>query len=176
MTGPRLLRLGGAALASLWLAASCASGNGDPGPSADPTTTTTSVEDAVLDAYRAFWDGFFAAADPPDPNHRALSEVATGEQLDRLRELFTERRTEGIAARRGETRQHPQLIGVSETRATVADCWLDEGVMVDAETGEVISDRKVWLEGEFTLERDGGTWKVASNAITERREDRPCDA
>lgn len=167
-------RLIGALLVGVVSVSAC-SGGGDAAAPAPTTTTTTSVEEAVLDAYLAFWDAFFLAADPPDPDHPALAEVATGEQLERLQELFAQRQADGIANRRGATRQRPHVVSATPDRATVADCWLDEAVLVDVETGKVIGDRKVWTEGEFLLVREGGTWKVASNAITERGDDQPCE-
>lgn len=167
-------RLIGALLVGVASLSAC-SGGGDDAAPAPTTTTTTRVEEAVLDAYLAFWDAFALAADPPNPDHPALAETATGEQLERLRTLFAERRDDGIAADPGDTRQRPRVVEVTRSRATVADCWLDEGVMTDAQTGALISDRKIWTEGEFVLVRIDSAWKVQSSSITERGEDRPCE-
>ena len=124
------------------------------------TTTTTTPEEVVLAAYRAFWDAYLEAADPVNPEHPVLAEVATGEELDQLRNAFLARLTAGEVIR-GEVELAPRITEVDGTAATVTDCYLDRTGIYDAATGER-KDTESGLRHLVTVDLvlEGTSWKV----------------
>jgi hypothetical protein len=157
-------------VAALLAITSC--GDGDPGSAATPTsvsttsttvtTTTTTVEEAVLAAYLRFWDGYLEAADPMNPEHPVLDDVATGEELQQLRSAFLARLSAGEVIR-GDLELAPVPTAVDETTATVTDCYLDRTGVYDAVSGER-KDRESGVRHRVTarLALEGSAWKVAS--------------
>lgn len=124
----------------------------------------SSAEDEVLAAYFAFWDAFFEAADPPNPDHPALERVATGEQLERLRELFAEDLRES-RVRRGGPEFHPEVTELTEDSATVRDCYLDAAGIYDSDTGERLDPGDEYVLALVTLISTDGVWKVAETSL-----------
>lgn len=166
----RVLRTGfvvGLALTAV-TAAGC--GGGRSTPATTPTTTsttrpgptTTSVNDGVEAAYRAFWDVYLLAADPMEPEHPALGEVATGEQLKQVRSAFLARKSAGEVIR-GELDLKPSAITVDGDTATLTDCYLDRTGVYRAQTGERV-DKESGVRHliRVRLVREGGAWKVAA--------------
>lgn len=165
-----------ATVAAAILVVAC-SDDGDPaaisttatGPSTSPSTTagattTTAVDDeqAVLDAYVAFWNhGFLVAADPMDPTHPALAEHATGTQLETLQRAFLARQTNGEVIR-GSLDLAPRIVSVVGETATVRDCYLDDTGVFDAATGER-HDTPTGVRHlvTATLVVEGDAWKVS---------------
>jgi hypothetical protein len=125
-------------------------------------TSTTTVADAILAGYRAFWDGYLEAADPMSPDHPVLERVATGGQLRQLRSAFLARRSAGEVIR-GELDLAPRVTEVDGGNATVSDCYLDRTGVYDAATGQR-KDRESGVRHRVTvrLVREGSDWKVAS--------------
>lgn len=126
------------------------------------TTTTASADEDVLGAYELFWDGYLQAADPMNPEHPVLADVATGDQLRQLRSAFLARLSAGEVIR-GELETAPEVIDVEAEAATVRDCYLDRTGIYDAASGE----RKDVESGirhlvTVSLVRESGRWKVAS--------------
>lgn len=171
-----------AALAGLVLAA-C---DGDPG-SADPATsssspsssssstpTTVDEEAAVIEAYLAELDAFYAAANPPNPDHPALEETMTGAELTAVRSLLEDLKSRDHAIRRGSaTRNDPRVTSVDRQSAVVTDCATDADVTVHLPTGDIVDDEVV--HGRFTtrLVREHGRWKVAEARFEEL--EHPCE-
>ena len=140
-----------------------------------PTTTTTRTQEtptstseasdeeaAVLDAYEAFWDAYLEAADPMDPQHPVLQEHATGEQLQQVTGAFLARLSAGEVIR-GEFDLAPVMVELTDSTATVSDCYLDRSGVFDAETGERL-DQESGVRHLVTAELrfEDGSWKVAS--------------
>jgi hypothetical protein len=159
-------------LAAVLLLGSAACG-GDDDSAATTTTTraqesTTSTseasdeEAAVLDAYEAFWDAYLEAADPMVPQHRVLQEHATGEQLQQVTGAFLARLSAGEVIR-GEIDLAPVVVELTDSTATVSDCYLDRSGVFDAETGERL-DQESGVRHLVTAELrfEDGSWKVAS--------------
>src|SRR5688572_28815009 len=163
--GIRPVRVALSALLALGAAGSCADGDASPSTtiSAPPSTTTTVGEDqAVLDAYVAFWnDGYLEAADPMDPTNPALAAHATGEQLETLERAFLARQTNGEVIR-GTLDLQPRVVSVVGETATVRDCYLDNTGVFDAESGER-HDTATGVRHLITatLVVEGDTWKVS---------------
>lgn len=129
---------------------------------AQTTTSTTTVEQATLRAYQAFWDGYLEAADPMNPEHPVLADVATGDQLRQLRGAFLARLSAGEVIR-GDLKTAPDVVEVSGAMATVRDCYLDRTGVFDAGTG-VRKDAETGVRHLVTvrLVQEASTWKVAS--------------
>ena len=126
------------------------------------TTTTTTADEEVLGAYESFWDGYLQAADPMNPEHPVLGDVATGDQLRQLRSAFLARLSAGEVIR-GEVETAPEVIDVESRAATVRDCYLDRTGIYDAATGQ----RKDTESGvrhlvTVSLVQESDRWKVAS--------------
>lgn len=149
------------------LAAGCTSGDDADRPSTATTAERTSMtaeaaaEDDVLAAYRAFWNAYLAAGDPMNPAHPGLPLVATGDELDRVRETFSGYFAEGFVIR-GSLDLSPELESLESGRAEVRDCYRDRTHLFDADTGEQQDPPdEPRFEVIATLELDDGTWKVA---------------
>lgn len=131
----------------------------------DTTSTTVSADEAVLDAYRAFWnEGYLVAADPMDPTHPALAAHATGSQLETLQRAFLARQTNGEVIR-GTLDLAPRVVSVVGETATVRDCYLDNTGIYDAATGER-HDTATGVRHLITatLVLEDGIWKVSDLA------------
>lgn len=161
----------GSLTAALALAlAACSGGDGESITTtttrAQESTTSTSEasdeEAAVLDAYEAFWDAYLEAADPMDPQHPVLQEHATGEQLQQVTGAFLARLSAGEVIR-GEFDLAPVVVELTDSTATVSDCYLDRSGVFDAETGERL-DQESGVRHLVTAELrfEDGSWKVAS--------------
>lgn len=140
-----------------------------PGSTTEPTTITTgstttptTVEDAVLTGYRQFWDTYLEAADPMDPMHPGLDDVATGEELSQVRNAFLARSTANEVVR-GELDLAPKVTGVAGSEATVTDCYMDRTGIYDATTGER-KDVESGVRHLVTVQlvHESSAWKVAS--------------
>ena len=155
----------------LVMGALAACGGGDDSASPDPpssttstsaATSTTTVEESVIAAYGAFWDGYLKAADPMNPEHPVLAEVATGEQLRQLRSAFLARLSAGEVIRGGLDKA-PDVVEVSGDTATVSDCYLDRTGIYDSKTGQR-KDTETGVRHLVTvrLVREASVWKVTS--------------
>lgn len=164
----RLINVGVGLLVATAVLAGC--GTDDDGASPDPTTSTpattttttaASGDQEALGAYQAFWDGYLEAADPMDPEHPVLAEVATGEQLRQLRSAFLARLSAGEVIR-GDVETAAEVIELAGGAATVRDCYLDRTGVFDAETG-TRKDAESGVRHLVTvsLVQEAGTWKVA---------------
>lgn len=147
--------------------------------SAPSSTTTTfdreAEEQAVIDAYLAELDAFYAAANPPDPDHPDLEKYATGRELAFLRELMTELTGDGIAIERGaQTQYQPVVKALTDSRAIVEDCVTDADRQVSVETGEPVDEEIVFGRLLTTLRKLPDGWKVERSQFTEL--ETPCAA
>lgn len=129
---------------------------------APPLTSTTSVEEEALHAYQEFWDGYLEAADPMNPEHPVLEQVATGDQLRQLRSAFLARLSAGEVIR-GQLETAPVVVEVSDEAATIRDCYLDRTGVFDANTG-ARKDAETGVRHlvNVRLVQEASTWKVAS--------------
>ena len=151
-------------------AASCSNGGdkkGDPAttattPTTGATTTTSSPEQAVLAAYRAFWDGYLKAADPMDPRNPVLAQVAAGDELQQVQRAFLARQSAGEVIR-GTLDLAPAVQSVNGSSATVTDCYADHTGIYDAASG-ARKDQESGVRHRVTVQvvLDGSTWKVST--------------
>lgn len=132
--------------------------------SSTTSTTTSADEQAVLDAYNAFWQSYVEAttSNPMDPNHPGLAQHATGEELDTVRRTILARSSAGEIFR-GSMDLAPEVTDLSGDRATIRDCHDDNLEIVDAATGAVKEpDDPVRKLVDVSLVLEGGTWRVAT--------------
>ena len=147
-----------------------------PTTTASTTTASTSttesadlesnIESVLADRVRGYFDARASAnaAPAPDPLSPGLAEYATGEELAAVVANTERRRDGGEAIRPGETALAEIRVAagtVNRDSATVAACVIDDGVIFDVASGEVINDDVVTHNYQIELVLDGGVWKVA---------------
>ena len=154
-------------VALLALSAACSGGGHGATATTQPrsesatSSTATAGEQEALDAYRAFWDAYLAAADPMDPLSTRLSDHATGTELETVRTAFIARRSGGEVIR-GTVDLAPRVVSIVGDAATVRDCYLDNTGVYDAATG-TRKDTATGVRHLITasLVREGTAWKVS---------------
>jgi hypothetical protein len=130
------------------------------------TTTTEdprkALEGEVVAAYEASWTDFIEAGDPPSPDAEFLEDHLAGDALDVTRDLLAKYQAEGVALR-GTFEVDAAVRDVTDDRAVVADCGLDQLQLVEPRSGTVLEGHDEDRDGyvaELTLE--GNAWKVTS--------------
>lgn len=131
-----------------------------PRPSTPGPTPSPSPEQAVLAAYRRYWEQYSRAVLELDPT---LAEgAATGEELDGIRSEIADLRARGRAIR-VDVQLNPVVVEIREDAATIYDEFVNRSFTVDAGTKE---PRQASGSGEvvrdvYYLRRMGdGVWKV----------------
>ena len=144
--------------------------------STEATTTTApadKAEQAVLKAYQGYFDAILAANDPPDQFHPALRQYATGEAFQSVFEAAQGNRLAGRALRLPEnsrTEHRAEVISIEGEQAAVRDCAIDDVLVVNIETGEVLNDEVATQLRTATLVREESSWKVSFTKLEERWE------
>lgn len=144
--------------------------------STEATTTTApanEAEQAVLDAYKGYFDAILAANDPPDQFHPALRQYATGEAFQSVFEAAQGNRLAGRALRLPEssrTEHRAEIVSIEGEQATVRDCAIDDVLVVNIGTGEVVNDEVATQLRTATLVREEGSWKVSFTKLEQRWE------
>ena len=139
-------------------------------PEAEETSTTaaqdeSSIEILLGDAVRAYFDAREAASSGPrpDPTDPALAEVAASAELERLIQSIQDKVDAGQAIRPGEQALADIGVGFVEQAgdfATVAACSIDDGVIFDVATGDVVNDEVLTHNYRVDLALLDGVWKV----------------
>ncbi|WP_327362141.1 hypothetical protein [Streptomyces sp. NBC_01296] len=121
----------------------------------------------VQQAYDTYWATWLAANRAPDPQDPAVERVATGPQLQELRDNLAQSKTHGqvLLGEVGHRIDGVEAPG-AQTRI-LHDCVdLDRWLIHDAKTGQPIDQLqdKPTQMGAFTLtrEKEGAPWKVSS--------------
>jgi hypothetical protein len=109
-----------------------------------------------------------SAAPSPDPNSPLLGTYAAGDALADLRDAIRNRQERGVARRSSPT--HLSIIGIGEatTNGFVAfaeACQIDDDVLFDIATGDIVDDSVVTRMLVAQFERMNGTWKVVGLAL-----------
>lgn len=138
------------------------------------STTTVTEEEAILAANQGYWDTWILANNPPNPDHPDLARYATGAALESNRSSITENQALGRAFRArtgGQARHSTQIEARASEFASVVDCSIDDGVVVDVLDGSVLDDSvATWLY-RTTLQRSpAGDWRVAFVNVESRWE------
>ena len=121
-----------------------------------------SLEADVVAAYEASWADFVNAGDPPSPDAEFLADHMGGEALTVTRNLLRQYHAEGVVLR-GTFTVDAAVTELSEDRAVIEDCALDELEVVVPDSGRVAEGHDDERDG-FVAEliMDGGLWKVIS--------------
>ncbi|MDZ7734466.1 MAG: hypothetical protein U5R31_16585 [Acidimicrobiia bacterium] len=144
-------------------------------PGSEPPTTSAGDEarppghQEILDGYVAYWDARFAAnTGTPNPHDPALAEHATGAQLDAV---VAETRANLEAGLVFDERHDPAdfqevtVVSVEGDVAEVQECVVDDGLVIDTHTGEVVDDEVSTAQRAGELRRVEGRWRVAATSI-----------
>lgn len=165
------------AMTLAFFSVACASDSSPPATSSSSSSSSTSVtvesedeEQAVIDAYLAAIDAFYLAANPPDPDHPALTRHYGEPLLTNVQEFLRQLADEGILLERGSaTANHPRLRNLSSDRAELTDCLNDADVQRDRESLEVVNDEVVYAEFTALLELREDTWVLIGRSQTAER-------
>jgi hypothetical protein len=134
----------------------------------------SSGEQEIIDRYVAFWDARFAAnSGTPNPNDPALAEYATGAQLTAVVAETQENLDEGLAFRaRPDPADFRQVtvVSVEGDQAVVQECFVDDGLVIERATGDVVNDTIATHSVRGELARVDGEWRVSSTRLVQRWE------
>lgn len=183
----RWLTLGTSLVIIVLLGAACDSGDdgaaGGAGADADPTTTapettTTTLpettttaaptpEEEVLAAYAGYWAAVDDVFGPPvvTPDLPALPMHATGEVLEGVitnAERTRDRNEVYRVPEDGLYSHQATVLSIEESTAIVRDCNVDDTVVIDTVSGDVLDDAVVTKLYIAMLVEEEGQWKVAS--------------
>jgi hypothetical protein len=140
-----------------------------PAPTASPSERATDpVAEAVLDAYQGYWDAILAANDPPDENHPGLKRYATGAAYESVFNAAQTNRLAGRALRlptNSVSGHRVEVVSIDGDTARVRDCTVNDGLVVDVDTGDVVNDEVVTRLATGRLRRVDGLRKVATTTV-----------
>jgi hypothetical protein len=138
--------------------------------SVPPTTSgrdgaPDAAEQEVIDRYLGYWAARLEAnSGVPDPAHPGLAEFATGAQLDAAMSEAQSNLEAGLAYRQREDPaafQRVEVVSIDGNTALVQECFVDDGLVVRQDTGEVVDDDITTHNVRADLVReDGGDWRV----------------
>lgn len=138
-----------------------------------PSSEWTSEQQAVLDDFMAARAAFSASLESPDPDDPTLAATHVDPMLTEVKNINAQWLGFGQAGRFPEgsiSRTDPLSIDIVGDQATVETCGVDDSVVYDVATGNVINDDIVTVRASSTLERDGDHWKLATRSELERWE------
>lgn len=124
--------------------------------------------------YLGFWQARFEANQaPPNPDLPALREFATGEQLENVVSETRNRRDEGVALRAPDpsvASHDVSVISIDGDHAEVQDCFVNDGVLYEVATGDVVDSSVVTRSVSGVMVREGGAWKLARATVIQEWE------
>lgn len=139
--------------------------------SAPPVTTGPTGADAaeqeVIDRYLGYWAARLEAnSGVPDPAHPGLAEFATGAQLEAAMSEAQSNLEAGLAYRQREDPaaiQRVEVVSIDGDVAVVQECYVDDGLVVRQDTGDVVDDDISThnVRGDLVREH-GGPWRVSA--------------
>lgn len=128
----------------------------------------------ILDRYLAFWEARFDAnTEPVNPDDGRLADLATGAQLDNVREETRQRAEDGLAFRRPPdsiTERRPRIVSVDGDTATIQDCAINDSIVYRVATGEVVDDTVATRSVTATMRLVDGQWRLESAREIQRWE------
>lgn len=135
-----------------------------------PTKTTTAEQDAVLKAYRKWYEECVPAAQADPLNaQKHLKPCAANPQLDATVQLFVTKYSEG-KQQSGTSVLNPQETHLAGDTAVIRDCMDDSAVKVkDVKTGKVLFTGNAKESTTTELEKINGTWFVVGTAYSWER-------
>jgi len=137
-------------------------------PAPAPATTPTDDEAAIIAAVHGYWDAIIDSSNPPDRRHPELARFATGEALTVALRTIERRESlrQGVRLPEGSAYRHAPVLERLETaRAVIRDCSIDDSVVYDLNSGQVLNDAVATNIWRTSLVYVDGGWKVASNEL-----------
>ena len=130
------------------------------------TAPTPPAQQVVATRVRAFFAARDAANAAPvaNPDAPQLADAASGTALQDLRDETTRRRDAGQAIRNGQQNLAAIRVGfvtVNGATATAAACSIDDGVIFEVTTGQVVNDAVMTHNYRIDLELTGDVWRVS---------------
>ena len=133
-----------------------------------------SAEQQVVDRYVAYWEARLAAnSGTPNPQHPALAEYATGAQFAAVTAETEQNLDEGLAFRPRESPANVhrvRVVSIEGDRAVVQECFVDDGLVVRRDTGEVLNDEVATQNVRGELTRVDGVWRVSKAELIQEWE------
>jgi hypothetical protein len=118
----------------------------------------------VLEAYLAYWRMVDRVNNPPNPADPEIAQRTTGDELVFLIQRLQTNETNHIVIRAPEgsrSRHRPEIVDLSSDRATIRDCAIDDLVVSNQQTGEILDDDLVTILVSSVMVREQGVWKVS---------------
>jgi hypothetical protein len=130
---------------------------------AEPTTSTTSVEDAVREVHTRYMTELSDVDERLDGSHAfvaAAREITTGPLLHRIEETAAARQATGEVLVGPGYLSHIVSVEIEGDRATVVDCSLGRGELLDADGAVVVpADESFKLRTSVLILLDGA-WLI----------------
>lgn len=149
-------------------------------PKTDISPSSTAAPDddeaAVLATVDCYWSTILAANDPPDPQHPGFTSCFTGAALERSTTLTEAHRARGerVTDPTGLERFGTRVVDRVDGRLVVAECFIDDSVVVDA-AGSIVDDSVKSFDAEIIVRRTDDGWRVSESVSLAEREGRSCD-
>ena len=148
---------------------------------ADLSTSTTSsgapvdpADQEIIDAYVAYWDARFAAnSGVPNPQDPALARYATGAQLEAVIAETQKNLDAGEAfqpAPEPANFRRVTVVSVDGDRAEVQECFVDDGQVIERDTGAVLDDGVSTQSVIGNLRFVDGQWRVSGSKLVQQWE------
>jgi len=132
-----------------------------------PTTEApAAIEEVLANRVRGYFDARAVAnaAPLPNPDDPGLAEYASGEELAAVVANTARRRDAGQAIRSGDAGLAHIGVGfvsAEASSASVAACAVDDGVIYDLESGDLVNAGVVTHNYQIDLELIDDVWKVS---------------
>jgi hypothetical protein len=143
------------------------------GPTSDPATTpvattpgaTTDEQAAGLATYQEFWQVWLRANNPPNPDYPELAQVATGQELDTVKQAAARKLQNGTYTQLpvGSQYHHDATVhSIIQGHAIVGDCWVDDAQIRARQDDQIVNGDVVTELLLSELDLEGGTWRVSN--------------
>ncbi len=132
------------------------------------------ADQEIIDAYVAYWDARFAAnSGVPNPQDPALARYATGAQLEAVIAETQKNLDAGEAfqpAPEPVNFRRVTVVSVDGDRAEVQECFVDDGQVIERDTGVVLDDGVSTQSVIGNLRFVDGQWRVSGSKLVQQWE------
>lgn len=140
-----------------------------------PSSTVADPEhQEIINRYIGFWEARFAAnSGTPNPSHPGLADYATGAELTTVIAETQRNLDEGLALQRRPDPKNirwVRVVSIDGDRAVVQECFVDDGLVVRRDTGEIVDDTIATHSVKGELVRVDGVWRVERAQLLQRWE------
>lgn len=169
-----LARAAVAAVGAVLVLGATACGGGDDGAATattrsdlrDPEGTTTTAEplpeDAAVAAYRAAYEAYLAALDPPDPTSPDLPLLFGGDALTAIVDTVLSARDQGVRVE-ATMEMDPAVVSATDDEVVLEDCVVETNAVYDLGTGEQTDAGTYTTHRRATVvQAADGTWVVGA--------------